>query len=104
MGIDGTILNTPEETHHKSKPVELIDTKVNESNNYHQNYQDNVSYNSNFWINLINNSADKLTSNHFSNTKGFQTYRPPTQGRGQDWLLVIDDDDAGYPTDLLPKH
>lgn len=28
---------------------------------------------------------------HTSNTHGFQTYTPPTAGRGQDWLLIIED-------------
>lgn len=34
---------------------------------------------------------------HSSDTKGFQTYTPPTQGRGQDWVLVLEDEGAGYP-------
>jgi hypothetical protein len=34
---------------------------------------------------------------HSSDTKGFQTYTPPTQGRGQDWVLVLEDEEAGYP-------
>ncbi len=28
---------------------------------------------------------------HSSDTKGFQTYTPPTEGRGQDWLLILED-------------
>jgi hypothetical protein len=34
---------------------------------------------------------------HTSDTKGFQTYTPPTSGRGQDWVLILDDEAAGYP-------
>ncbi|MCU0226301.1 MAG: glycoside hydrolase family 140 protein [Bryobacterales bacterium] len=37
---------------------------------------------------------------HVGDTKGFQTYTPPTAGRGQDWVLVLDDEAAGYPVDL----
>jgi hypothetical protein len=34
---------------------------------------------------------------HTTDTLGFQTYTPPTQGRGQDWLLILEDEAAGYP-------
>jgi hypothetical protein len=34
---------------------------------------------------------------HASDTKGFQTYTPPGSGRGQDWLLILEDEAAGYP-------
>jgi len=28
---------------------------------------------------------------HASHTKGIQTYTPPTSGRGNDWLLILQD-------------
>ncbi len=34
---------------------------------------------------------------HTSNSKGFQTYTPPTSGRGRDWVLILEDADAGFP-------
>ena len=34
---------------------------------------------------------------HTADTHGIQTYTPPTQGRGNDWLLIIEDADAGFP-------
>lgn len=37
---------------------------------------------------------------HNSDTKGFQTYTPPTSGRGQDWVLVLDDDGTSHPLDI----
>lgn len=37
---------------------------------------------------------------HSSDTKGFQSYAPPTRGRGQDWLLILEDEAAGYPVSL----
>lgn len=37
---------------------------------------------------------------HTSDTKGFQTYSPPTSGRGQDWVLVLDDEAANYPIEF----
>jgi len=35
---------------------------------------------------------------HTTDTPGFQTFVPPTSGRGCDWLLVLDAADAGFPT------
>lgn len=35
---------------------------------------------------------------HTSDTKGFQTYVPPTQGRGQDWLLILQDPSLAVST------
>lgn len=32
-----------------------------------------------------------------SDRHGFQTYTPPTSGRGQDWVLLLEDADAGLP-------
>jgi hypothetical protein len=34
---------------------------------------------------------------HTSDNAGIQTFVPPTRGRGQDWVLVLDDAQAGYP-------
>jgi hypothetical protein len=34
---------------------------------------------------------------HSSDTHGFQTYTPPTSGRGNDWILILEDADKGYP-------
>ena len=32
-----------------------------------------------------------------SPTQGFQTYTPPTSGRGQDWILILEDAEADFP-------
>ena len=37
---------------------------------------------------------------HTTDTKGIQTYTPPTKGRGQDWLLILEDAEAGYPASI----
>lgn len=39
------------------------------------------------------------SSYHFHSTtnEGYQTYSPPTSGRGQDWLLILEDEAAGFP-------
>jgi hypothetical protein len=34
---------------------------------------------------------------HTSDTKGIQTYAPPTNGRGQDWILIIENADLELP-------
>lgn len=34
---------------------------------------------------------------HTTNTHGFQTYAPPTSGRGQDWILIIEDAAKEWP-------
>ncbi len=34
---------------------------------------------------------------HTSDNVGFQTFTPPTSGRGCDWILVLDDAAAGFP-------
>jgi hypothetical protein len=34
---------------------------------------------------------------HTTDTPGIQTFVPPTSGRGQDWILVLDDATAGFP-------
>ncbi len=34
---------------------------------------------------------------HTSNTKGIQTYTPPTQGHGCDWILIIEDAGKDFP-------
>ncbi len=35
---------------------------------------------------------------HTTDTPSFQTFVPPTSGRGCDWLLVLDDATASFPT------
>jgi hypothetical protein len=37
---------------------------------------------------------------HTSDNAGFQTFTPPTSGRGNDWILILQDADAGFP---LPR-
>ena len=34
---------------------------------------------------------------HTTETHGFQTFAPPTSGRGQDWILIIDDASRNFP-------
>ena len=34
---------------------------------------------------------------HTSDTKGFQTYSPPTSGRGNDWILIIENAEMNFP-------
>lgn len=34
---------------------------------------------------------------HTSDTKGFQTYTPPTSGRGQDWVLILEEEKPSSP-------
>lgn len=34
---------------------------------------------------------------HTTDTHGFQTYTPPTTGRGQDWVLIIEDAARNWP-------
>jgi len=34
---------------------------------------------------------------HTTTSKGIQTYAPPTKGRGQDWILIIEDESRQYP-------
>lgn len=34
---------------------------------------------------------------HTSDNTAYQTYTPPTSGRGQDWVLVLEDDAANFP-------
>jgi len=38
---------------------------------------------------------------HTGDTKGIQTYTPPTSGRGQDWILIIENADLELP---MPGH
>jgi hypothetical protein len=40
---------------------------------------------------------------HTTDTPGFQTFAPPTSGRGCDWLLVLDDANAGFPLPGRPQ-
>ncbi len=41
---------------------------------------------------------------HTTDTPGFQTFVPPTRGRGCDWLLVLDDAGASFPSPGQPKR
>jgi hypothetical protein len=34
---------------------------------------------------------------HATDTRGFQTFTPPTSGRGQDWVLIIEDAAKNWP-------
>jgi hypothetical protein len=34
---------------------------------------------------------------HTTDNAGFQTYTPPTSGRGGDWILVLESEAAGFP-------
>jgi hypothetical protein len=34
---------------------------------------------------------------HTTDNGGFQTYTPPTSGRGADWLLILESEAAGFP-------
>ncbi len=34
---------------------------------------------------------------HTGSTKAIQTYTPPTEGRGCDWILIIEDEAEGFP-------
>jgi hypothetical protein len=34
---------------------------------------------------------------HRTDNQGFQTYTPPTRGRGQDWVLILEDESAKLP-------
>ena len=34
---------------------------------------------------------------HSTDNWGYQTYAPPTSGRGNDWVLILEDDAAGFP-------
>jgi len=38
---------------------------------------------------------------HAGNTGGIQTYTPPTQGRGRDWILIVEDADRGFPLPVV---
>jgi len=41
---------------------------------------------------------------HTTDTSGIQTFVPPTSGRGHDWILVLDDATAGFPSPGQPKE
>lgn len=34
---------------------------------------------------------------HTTDNMGFQTYTPPTSGRGHDWILILESESAGFP-------
>ncbi|WKN33949.1 putative collagen-binding domain-containing protein [Porifericola rhodea] len=35
---------------------------------------------------------------HTGDNTGIQTFNPPSSGRGQDWILILDDAGKKYPT------
>jgi hypothetical protein len=37
---------------------------------------------------------------HTAMNAAFQTYTPPTSGRGNDWILILEDEQAGFPHPL----
>lgn len=41
---------------------------------------------------------------HTTDTSGIQTFVPPSSGRGHDWLLVLDDATAGFPSPGQSKN
>ena len=40
---------------------------------------------------------------HDAGNFGFQTYLPPSQGRGCDWVLLLEDEAGAYPAALFPS-
>jgi len=40
---------------------------------------------------------------HNTDNAAIQTYTPPTSGRGQDWILVLDDAEADFPPPGAPR-
>ncbi len=46
------------------------------------------------WFDTRYGIADKI---HSADTRGIQTYTPPTRGRGCDWLLIVEDAHKQYP-------
>jgi hypothetical protein len=34
---------------------------------------------------------------HTTDNWGYQTYAPPTSGRGNDWILILEDEAAAFP-------
>ena len=38
---------------------------------------------------------------HTGSARGFQTFIPPTAGRGQDWVLLLEDPRLGFPDELF---
>ena len=40
---------------------------------------------------------------HTTHTMGFQTYTPPTRGRGNDWILIIEDEDKNFPFPVIQQ-
>jgi hypothetical protein len=46
---------------------------------------------------LADRSEVPTSSTHTTDNAGFQTYTPPTSGRGSDWILVLESEAAGFP-------
>lgn len=40
---------------------------------------------------------------HTASNTAFQTYTPPTSGRGNDWILILEDDQAPFPCPLTAE-
>jgi hypothetical protein len=40
---------------------------------------------------------------HQADNAGIQTYTPPTNGRGNDWILLLEDAAANYPLPGVPR-
>lgn len=40
---------------------------------------------------------------HSTDNWGYQTYAPPTSGRGNDWILILEDEAAGFPLPGAPQ-
>lgn len=46
------------------------------------------------WYNPRYGTAHPL---HTTSTRGFQTFTPPSSGRGHDWILILEDNAASFP-------
>lgn len=53
------------------------------------------------WYNPRYGTAHHL---HTTTTAGFQTFTPPSEGRGHDWVLILEDASASFPLPATPKE
>ena len=53
-----------------------------------------------YWFNPKYGYRDKIME---PDTIGFQTYTPPTSGRGNDWVLIVEDASHGSTNPIFPK-
>ena len=53
-----------------------------------------------YWFNPKYGFYDKIME---PDTIGFQTYTPPTSGRGNDWVLIVEDASHGSTNPIFPK-